>query len=216
VKFAQAAQLGFVAIAALAVYGFVSTARDAEARRACGAMCGLRPNYAARDRRAPDFELSTMSGGKARLSDFRGKVVILNFWTKSCQPCLEEMPSLVELAKLLGSRPNVALVTITTDDTAEDAKNTLTSVLGGLPPFPVLIDPDGTIVNGKFGTKLYPETWFIDAQGVIRARFDGAREWGQPIVIELAESLLAPLSCNIEFSRAKPSGPLAALCDGFG
>jgi thiol-disulfide isomerase/thioredoxin len=216
VKLAQAAQLGFVAIAALAIYGFVSTARDAEARRACGAMCGLRPNYAARNRRAPDFELPTLAGGKARLSDYRGKVVILNFWTKTCQPCLEEMPSIANLAKILGNRSDIALVTITTDDTAEDVKGTLSAVLGGMPPFQVLIDAEGAIVNGKFGTKLYPETWFIDPQGIIRVRFDGSRDWAEPIVVELAESLRSPLSCEIEFTRAKPAGPLAGLCENFG
>jgi peroxiredoxin len=215
VKVAHAAQLGFVVIAGLAVYGFVSTARDAEGRRACGAMCALRPNYAGRNRVAPDFELANMNGGKTRLSDYRGKVVILNFWTKTCQPCLEEMPSLAELGKLLQGRRDVALVTITTDDNAEDARGTMKSVLGGDPPFAVLIDPEGAIVTGKFGTKLYPETWFIDGDGVIRARFDGARDWAEPVIIDLAESLRAPLSCGVEFSRAQPRGELAGLCDGF-
>jgi peroxiredoxin len=179
-------------------------------------MCGLRPNYAARDRRAPDFELPTLTGGKARLSDYHGKVVILNFWTKNCQPCLEEMSSLVDLAKLVNTRQNMALVTITTDDSAEDARATLKSVIGGDPPFQVLIDPDGAIVTGKFGTKLYPETWFIDGEGVIRARFDGARDWAEPIVIEMAESLRAPLGCGVQFTRAHPEGALAGICDTFG
>jgi thiol-disulfide isomerase/thioredoxin len=216
VKLAQAAQLGFVVVAALAVYGFVSTARDAEGRRACGSVCALKPNYAARNRRVPEFQLDALSGGKVRMSDYRGKVVILNFWTKTCQPCLEEMPSLAELGKLLRTRPDIALVTITTDDSVEDARGTLKSILGGDPPFAVLVDPDGEVVSGKFGTKLYPETWFIDADGIIRARFDGARDWSQPVVLEMAESLAAPLACEIEFSKAKPLGPMAGLCDAFG
>jgi thiol-disulfide isomerase/thioredoxin len=215
VKLSQVAQLGFVVVAALAVYGFVSTARDAEGRRACGALCALKPNYAARNRLAPDFELLNMTGGRTRLSEYRGKVVILNFWTKTCQPCLEEMPSLAELGKLLHGRRDIALVTVTTDDSPEDARATMKSVLGGDPPFAVLIDPEGKFVNDRFGTKLYPETWFIDADGIIRARFDGARDWAEPVVIDLAESLRAPLSCEVEFLRAQPRGAQAPLCDGF-
>lgn len=215
-KFAQAAQLGFAVIAAISVYGFISTARDAEARRACGAFCSLRPAYAARDRRAPDFVLPNMKGGHTRLSEYRGRVVILNFWTKSCQPCLEEMPSLADLAKLLSSRPEIKLLTVTTDDSAEDARATLRSVLGGDPPFPVLIDSEAAVVSSKFGTKLYPETWFIDPDGIIRARFDGSRDWAAPIVLELAENLRSPLACDIEFSASGPTGPRATLCGSFG
>ena len=97
-KLGQIAQLLLVIVAALGVYGFVSTWKDAERRRLCSPLCGMRPNYAAQNRLAPDFELESLAGGKVSLSQYRGKVVILNFWTKTCPPCLEEMPSLVELA----------------------------------------------------------------------------------------------------------------------
>src|SRR5690606_34830923 len=93
------AQLGFIVLASLGVYGFVAAASDGESRRACAALCALRPNYAGNNRLAPDFELPELKGGKVRLSSFRGKTVIVNFWTKTCQPCLEEMPSLANLAK---------------------------------------------------------------------------------------------------------------------
>ncbi|MGC4090547.1 MAG: hypothetical protein QM756_22295 [Polyangiaceae bacterium] len=75
--FSQLAQVGVIAFAAVGVYGFVATARDGETRRACSALCALKPNYAARNRLAPDFELPALSGGKLRLSAYRGKTVIL-------------------------------------------------------------------------------------------------------------------------------------------
>ena len=149
------------------------------------------------------------------LSHYRGKVVILNFWTKTCPPCLEEMPSLVELAKVLDGHPRIELVTICTDDTKEEARDTLKSVLGGMPPFTVLIDPDAQVVGGKYGTKLYPETWFVDPRGVIRARFDGARNWADALAIDYAESLLDPLSCEIPFNAGRAQGDHAALCGEF-
>jgi peroxiredoxin len=216
VAFAKVVELVFIGCAALGVYGFVSAAKDGETRRSCTSLCALRPEYAARNRLAPDFELPSITGGKVKLSSYRGKTVILNFWTKTCRPCLEEMPSIADLAKALKAHPNVALVTVTTDESAADARDTLRSVLGGgEAPFPVLIDAEATVVRDTYGTKLFPETWFIDQQGVIRARFDGGRSWATPLTIDLAESFGNPLACDVSFEGGKPHGPLAGLCGEF-
>jgi peroxiredoxin len=216
VHFARLAQIGCVAFAAVGVYGFVATARDGETRRACSALCALNPNYAARNRLAPDFELPALGGGKVRLSSYRGKSVILNFWTKTCRPCLEEMPSVAQLAKSLREHPNIVLLTISTDETLEDARDTMRSVLGGDPPFPVLLDPDAEIVTDKYGTKLFPETWFIDPKGVIRARFDGARDWASPLSIDLGKALASPIPCEVGFRFGKPEGDQSAVCTDLG
>lgn len=214
--FAKLLELAFIGCAALGVYGFVTAAKDGETRRSCTSLCALRPEYAARNRLAPDFELPSINGNKVRLSSYRGKVVILNFWTKTCRPCLEEMPSIADLAKALKAHPNVALLTITTDEDAKDARDTLKSVLGGgEPPFEVLIDSESSVVRDKYGTKLFPETWFIDQQGVIRARFDGGRSWASPMTIDLAESLGNPIQCDVGFDGGKPRGPMASLCGEF-
>jgi peroxiredoxin len=216
VAFAKIVELVVIGCAALGVYGFVTAAKDGETRRSCTSLCALRPEYAARNRLAPDFELPSMTGGKVKLSSYRGKTVILNFWTKTCRPCLEEMPSIADLAKALKAHPGVALLTVTTDESAADARDTLRSVLGGGDaPFEVLIDPEGAVVQDKYGTKLFPETWFIDRQGVIRARFDGGRSWASPLTIDLAESLNNPLECAVVFDGGKPRGPMAGLCGEF-
>jgi peroxiredoxin len=216
VAFAKLVELAFIGCAALGVYGFVTAAKDGETRRSCTSLCALRPVYAARNRLAPDFELPSINGGKVKLSSYRGKAVILNFWTKTCRPCLEEMPSISDLAKALKAHPGVALVTVTTDESAADARDTLRSVLGGGdPPFEVRIDSENDVVHGKYGTTLFPETWFIDQQGVIRARFDGGRSWASPLTIDLAESLNNPVQCAVTFENGKPSGPMANLCGEF-
>jgi peroxiredoxin len=217
VKPAQIAQLIVVIVAALGVYSFSRTARDAETRAACTPLCALQPDYAARNRVAPDFELSSIDGQKFKLSDFRGRSVILNFWTKTCGPCLEELPSVANLGKLLKDKKDVALVTISTDESAEDAKATLKSVLGGDEvPFIVLIDPDAEVVRDKYGTRLYPETWFIDSRGVIRARVDGARQWDNALTIDFAESLTRPIACEMHFVRGRPTGAQAGVCRDLG
>jgi thiol-disulfide isomerase/thioredoxin len=215
-RFAQLAQIAVVALAAFFVFTFVRTAMDGETRRVCAPACALAPNYAAQNRLAPDFELERLSGGKGRLSDYRGKVVIMNFWTKTCRPCLEELPSLAELGKVLKKDPNVRLITISTDETRDDVRQTLKSVLGAEPSFEVFIDPDAQVVADKYGTKLYPETWFIDAEGVIRARVDGERDWSTGAVHDFASSLQDKLSCGITFSKGRPTGELAGLCGDFG
>ncbi len=213
---AKLIELTVIACAAAGVYGFVTAAKDGETRRSCTSLCAMRPQYAAQNRLAPDFELPSINGGKVKLSSYRGKVVILNFWTKTCRPCLEEMPALADLAKALRAHPDVVLVTVTTDESAADARDTMKSVLGGGdPPFEVLVDSESAIVGDKYGTKLFPETWFIDKDGVIRARFDGARAWASPLTIDLAKSLHNPIRCGVTFDAGKPSGPQASLCGEF-
>jgi thiol-disulfide isomerase/thioredoxin len=215
-KYAQLAQMAVVALAAFFVFTFVRTAIDGETRRVCAPLCAVAPNYASQNRTAPDFDLERLTGGRGRLSDYRGKTVIMNFWTKTCRPCLDELPSLGELGKVLKGHPSIRLVTISTDETRDDVRATLKSVLGGEPSFDVFIDPDGKIVTGKYGTKLYPETWFIDPEGVIRARVDGERDWTTGGVLDFAKSLHDKLSCGIQFRQGRPTGDLSGLCGDFG
>ena len=211
--FAKFAQFTCIALAAAGVYSFVSAARDGETRRACTPLCAMHPDYAARNRLAPDFELPKLGGGTARLSSYRGKIVLLNFWTKTCRPCLEEMPAIASLGKALAAHPDMALLTISTDDDLNDARETLKSVLGGAePPFVVMIDPDSKVVAEKFGTKLYPETWFIDRQGVIRGRVDGGRDWNAALTLDLARSFDDPIQCGVTYHDRTAQGPFASIC----
>jgi peroxiredoxin len=210
---AQLAQIAVIALGATFVYSFVTAAREGEQRRVCTTLCHMSPDYAARNRLAPDFELSSLDGKPVKLSDYRGKTVVLNFWTKTCRPCLEEMPSVAELARILHDRGSAVVVTVTTDESAEDARATLQSVLGGEAPFVTLVDSDSDVVAGKFGTKLFPETWIVDPKGVIRARFDGPRDWSTPLAVDLAESYRTPISCSLQFDVSAPSRESAAVCE---
>jgi peroxiredoxin len=210
------AQLAFVVTAALLVYGFVAVTKDGEMRRVCSAPCYLHPDYLAADRRAPDFSLKDLRGATVTLDSLRGKVVVLNFWTKTCGPCLEEMPDLAELAVILRDRPDVIVVTVSTDAGPEDVKPTLQTVLKGEPPFMVLFDPESDIVHGKFGTHLFPETWIIDKRGVIRARFDGGRDWDSSAMVELIDELRADTYCPVTFRESRPEGDGKAVCESFG
>lgn len=143
-------------------------------------------HYLGDDRLAPDFTLQDREGRPWRLSDHRGKVVVLNFWTVTCQPCVEEMPTLEELAQIVGEREDVELVTISTDRSWDQ----VATVVPPTSRLRVLLDPDKAVVRDRFGTRLYPETWIIDREGVIRLRVDGPREWSSAIAVDAIESFL--------------------------
>ena len=218
-KPAQIAQILFIAAASFAVYSFVHAAQSDHRYTRCQAFCQLRPSYAGTDRLVPDFTLPDTEGRSVKLSSFmNGKPLVLNFWTKTCEPCLDEMPELAELAQIV-KKDGVHVVTVCTDDGPEAVADTLKVLFGDAgPPFPVLFDPDLTVVTDLFGTTLYPETWLIDGDGIIRARVDGNPKqvrgfgWSDPIPLEIIEQIGRPGSCAIPFSKARPLGPHADLC----
>jgi peroxiredoxin len=211
-RFAAVAELGFVLLAGTAVYAFVSMARSSETRRACVPLCTMRPSYAGMNRTAPDFDLPDLDGRRFGLSRLKGKTVVLSFWSSACPPCIEEMPSLAELARVVAKRSDVVVLTVSTD-TRDVAKRTLLQAGIGTPaPFSVLLDPESSVIRDKYGTHLFPETWLIDPNGIIRARFDGARDWSTPMVLELIDSLAKPLACDIEFFAGSSDSRGDSLC----
>ena len=206
------AQIAFIVLAAVAVFCFIRAARNDQRHTSCSALCALGPVYAGRDRMAPDFELPDMSGKPVKLSSFRGKTVFLNFWTKTCGPCLEEMPALAELAKVARSEENMVVVTVSTDEGPDDVRDLLRVVLNNDIPFLVLFDPESKVVLDRYGTRLFPETWIIDPKGVIRARFDGARDWTVSLPIDIGRMVQKPSGCPVEFNKGMARGPFASLC----
>lgn len=211
---AAGAYLAFVAGAAVAVYSFVSVAKDGELRRNCSAMCLARPAYAGADRKAPSFTLPDMNGNQVSLASFKNKVVVVNFWTKTCGPCMQEMPELADLARVLRDRSDVAVITISADSGPDDVRDSLAAALSGKEaPFPVLFDPELAVIGAKFGTRLFPETWIIDKNGVIRVRVDGARAWANAAIVELVDDLRGGGYCPVEIKEGRTSGRAARLCD---
>jgi peroxiredoxin len=210
-------QVAFVALAAALVYYFVLVTREGEMRRECSGACVLHPNYLGATRRAPDFTLKDMNGKDVRFSDYAGKVVLLNFWSKTCGPCLEEMPEIAELTRILADRKDVAVVAVSIDEGWSDVEPTLRSMLsGGTPPFTLLFDPDSKIVGGKYGTKLFPETWIIDKRGVVRARFDGAKQWSNSAFVQFIDDVRNNTYCPVEINGERVTDKAAHLCEEFG
>jgi len=141
-------------------------------------------HYIGSDRTAPDFTLNDRQGHPYTLSEHRGHVVVLNFWTITCGPCVEEMPKLDQLAQLVGPWEDVEVVGVSIDSGWDEVARIM-------PPNPhinYLFDPTNSVVGPEYGSNLFPETWIIDKDGVIRFRYDGGFDWSQPVVLNLIDS----------------------------
>jgi peroxiredoxin len=143
-------------------------------------------HYLGNELLAPDFTLPDRNGKPWRLSDHRGKIVVMNFWTVTCQPCVEELPSFLELADLAAQRDDIEVVAVSTDQSFSEVATLF-------PPqfrLKVLFDPERQVVRDKFGTRLYPETWIIDGRGVVRMRIDGQRKWSDALTLDAIQRFL--------------------------
>ena len=124
------------------------------------------------------------SQSKVTLSHLRGQVVVLNFWATWCPPCVEEMPSLVDMQRRLkGKGVVVVAISVDVDGNAyqQFLKNHNVSLL-------TVRDPDQKS-NALYGTSKFPETYIIDRKGVIRRKFMGAVDWTAPDVTDFLSKL---------------------------
>jgi len=129
-------------------------------------------------RSAPDFVLPDMNGQVVRLSQLKGKIVLLNVWATWCPPCRKEMPTMEALHQKMKSADFVMLAA--SQDV--DGKNTVAPYLQeGRFTFSVLLDVNGDI-GKKYGVTGYPETYIIDRQGNIVHHHVGYNDWSQPSV----------------------------------
>ncbi len=111
---------------------------------------------------APNFEWAEPGGGVRRLSDLRGKIVIVNWWATWCGPCRAEMPALQRVAR--GNGEIVVLAVDLQEDQDQVATFFERLELRDLVP---IIDPNGETAR-RYAISALPDTFFIDAQGVIR------------------------------------------------
>lgn len=156
---------------------------------------GVITKVSAADRTAvPDISGETVDGKQLRLSDYKGKVVVLNVWGSWCSPCRAETPHLIKVAKATGAE-GVAFVGINSRDTTKDNAKAFEENFGV--PYPSLYDPNGKLMlkfpKGSLNPQGIPNTLIIDREGRIAVRIlkavgeDELREALDPIVAEKAE-----------------------------
>jgi peroxiredoxin len=140
---------------------------------------GARPAQTGKD--APDF---TVADGKTtvHLASYRGRVVLLNFWATWCQPCIVEMPSLLELHH---DQPDLAILAVSIDEDPDAYSRFLARR-----HIDLITVRDPTESAAKlFHTEMWPESYVIDRNGVIRRKFIGAQDWSSSEIRAYLKSL---------------------------
>jgi len=134
---------------------------------------------------APDFTLPDVDGDSHRLSDYRGKVVIVNFWATWCPPCRKEMPSMQRAWERTKDEGILMLAV----DVGED-EDTVFAFQGQTPvDFPLLLDQDSAVTTA-WPVRGLPTTFVVDTQGRLAYRAVGGREWDDPALLSTVRDLL--------------------------
>lgn len=137
---------------------------------------------------APDFTLKDLDGRQVRLSDFRGKVVFLNFWATWCPPCREEIPSMVRLNQLMEGKP-FQMLAVSIDEGGKDAVDNFLKNSGTM--LPALLDTNQS-TSKRYGTTGVPETFILDKKGVIVKKVVGGMDWSDPQVVAFFNEIMKP------------------------
>jgi cytochrome c biogenesis protein CcmG, thiol:disulfide interchange protein DsbE len=117
-----------------------------------------------------------------RLSSYRGKVVVLNFWATWCAPCIEEIPSLNRLQREL---PQLVVLGVSVDEDGDAYRQFL---IEHQVDFTTIRDP-ARRVNALYGTQKFPESYVIDRNGQIRRKFISAQDWTSPEIVNYLSHL---------------------------
>ena len=120
--------------------------------------------------KAADFTLKTPGGQEASLSDYKGKLVMVNFWSTRCGPCVSEMPHLQNVYNEWPSQ-DLAILAINVSDSASVAKE---FIAGTGITFDILLDPHGEVPQQYCLQPVIPITLFIDREGILRKSQIGA------------------------------------------
>ena len=172
-----------VAVAGVvAVQGFVNP--SPEATRAAG-IANFSPSDAPKP--APDTPFRNAAGERLTLADFKGRVLVVNFWATWCAPCIEEMPSLGRLAEI-GKAEGIEVLALSADQT-DLPDETLRGFLeknaaGGL----AVYRDDGMAVARSLSVRGLPTTVIIDAEGNLRGTVLGTADWASDEALALIRS----------------------------
>lgn len=136
---------------------------------------------------APEIVVNGMNGAPLKLSDLKGKVVLLNFWATWCPPCREEIPSMIKLNKVMAGKP-FRMVAVSIDEGGKPAIESFFQT-SGFSDLPAYTDPDNRAAKA-YGITGVPETFVINKNGIIVKKVIGPMAWDSPDVTAFLEGLL--------------------------
>lgn len=143
--------------------------------------------------KSPPFRLPALNGEARTQADYRGRVVLLNFWASWCPPCREEFPSLLRLQKAMADTPFTVLAVAVRDGDEAVAG----FLAGGRPPFDVLLDRDGAAAAAWHAAGV-PVTYLLDRQGRMLAGKVGPLQWNSAAMRRLIRHVVEQ---NVEQNR---------------
>lgn len=156
------AALAIVALQGAVVYFVLRVEREREEVRPAFRVEHVAP------RPAPDLVWTTEDGSRGSVADAAGGVIVLHFWATWCPPCVTELPGLIDL----GRDDAVRVIAVALDEDWAEVRKFFS---GRIPPGVVRASPSA--VKQAYGVSVLPETWVIDADGLLRMRIAGERDW---------------------------------------
>ena len=138
--------------------------------------------------RPPILELPDIHGDVQRISDYSGKVTVINFWASWCSPCVEEIPALNALRQKMENKP-FELISVNYAETADTVRNFMDMVKVD---FPVLLDESGRI-SSSWNVLVYPATYIIAPDGRIAYAVNGAIHWDSDEVINTLTTMMTDI-----------------------
>ena len=135
---------------------------------------------------AAEINVVSLKGAPLKLSELKGKVVLLNFWATWCPPCREEIPSMMKLNSAMAGKP-FQMVAISIDEGGVPAIEAFFKESGFM--LPAYTDPDGKAAK-TYGITGVPETFVIDKNGVILKKVIGPLAWDSPDTIAFLNGLM--------------------------
>lgn len=136
---------------------------------------------------APDVSVTSLANGSSlKLSDLKGKVVLLNFWATWCPPCREEIPSMMKLNSFMSGKP-FQMVAISIDEGGKPAIDSFFKESGF--SLPTYLDESGASAK-SYGITGVPESFIIDKKGVLVKKIIGGFAWDSPEAVSFLEGLM--------------------------
>ena len=136
---------------------------------------------------APALDLKDLGGSQHRLADYRGRVVLVNFWATWCGPCRDEMPSIQRLKEKLAGRPFAVLAV-----NLDEPESRIRKFLSGMKlDFTILLDP-GRKAARAWDARILPASFVIGSDGRIRYSLVGEINWDNEHVVARISELLPP------------------------